>query len=491
MYRIYLDWNTISYLKNLLRNGEKPDIVNLIENYQADFLFPYSPAHVQDLAKGAEKPENLEYIKADLDFLDKISKQHCIQIDVLDSSKIKPFIGSAHLLLDGIVETNMGDLFNPTNLEKSFDNTFLPNFGKEIVDIWKRTPVDTNFITAAENTKEAKSFYDKYFRRIQTENTTYNLMLDFSDFYKELKTNPEIYNLLANILRTQVNINPKEVSNFKNPIEELNVIFKNSTLKMDFDELSTIKSDDSNKLLNSSFIKYAVEYGNLDMSGFHPEKLNKKNLYSNFTNDSHHSYYAGYCDCLVSFDKKLLFKSEVLYKKYKIETKTFTPQDFVNHYSKLVTDELNITRLFETITETIENELIDEILDHNFEESRLFLFRPVNRIFSYFNFLYVAVDKDGRKTILLRHVRKNFSYFDFYIEWENVIDKCTKVFGNDLNGKNIFTDEEKISFNIDDWTGRIWTIQGFIVELIFDKVTYGLELIFEQITDKYLDKLKE
>lgn len=491
MYRIYLDWNTISYLKNLLRNGEKPDIVNLIENYQADFLFPYSPAHVQDLAKGAEKPENLEYIKADLDFLDKISKQHCIQIDVLDSSNIKPFIGSAHLLLDGIVETNMGDLFNPTNLEKSFDNTFLPNFGKEIVDIWKRTPVDTKFITAAENTKEAKAFYDKYFRRIQAENTTYNLMLDFSDFYKELKANPEIYNLLANILRTQVNINPKEVSNFKNPIEELNVIFKNSTLKMDFDELSTIKSDDSNKLLNSSFTKYAVEYGNLDMSGFHPEKLNKKNLYSNFTNDSHHSYYAGYCDCLVSFDKKLLFKSEALYKKYKIETKTFTPQDFVNHYSKLVKDELNITSLFETITETIENELIDEILDHNFEESRLFLFRPVNRIFSYFNFLYVAVDKDDRKTILLRHVRKNFSYFDFYIEWENVIDKCTKVFGNDLNGKNIFTDEEKTAFNIDDWAGRIWTIQGFVVELIFDKVTYGLELIFEQITDKYLDKLKE
>lgn len=491
MYRIYLDWNTISYLKNLLRNGEKPDIVNLIENYQADFLFPYSPAHVQDLAKGAEKPENLEYIKADLDFLDKISKQHCIQIDLLDSSKIKPFIGSAHLLLDSIVETNMEDLFNPIKLEKSFDNTFLPNFGKKIVDIWKRTTVDTKFITAAENSKEAKAFYDKYFKRIQTENTTYNLMLDFSDFYKELKTNPEIYNLLANILRTQVNINPKEVSNFKNPIEELNVIFKNSTLKMDFDELSTIKSGDSNKLLNSSFTKYAVEYGNLDMSGFHPEKLNKKNLYSNFTNDSHHSYYAGYCDCLVSFDKKLLFKSEALYKKYKIETKTFTPQDFVIHYSKLVKDQLNIANLFETITETIENELIDEILDHNFEESRLFLFRPVNRIFSYFNFLYVAVDKDGRKTILLRHVRKNFSYFDFYIEWENVIDKCTKVFGNDLNGKNIFTDEEKTSFNIDDWTGRIWTIQGFIVELIFDKVTYGLELIFEHITDKYLDKLKE
>jgi predicted nucleic acid-binding protein len=490
MYRIYLDWNTISYLKNLFKNGEKSDIINLIENYQADFLFPYSPAHVQDLAKGAEKPENLEYIKADLDFLDKISKQHCIQIDVLDSSNIKPFIGSAHHLLDSIIETNMGDLFNPINLEKSFDNTFLPNFGKEIVDIWKRTPVDTKFITAAENTKEAKAFYDKYFRRIQTENTTYNLMLDFSDFYKELKTNPEIYNLLANILRTQVNINPKEVSNFKNPIEELNVIFKNSTLKMDFDELSTIKSDDSNKLLNSNFTKYALEYGNLDMSGFHPEKLNKKNLYSNFTNDSHHSYYAGYCDCLVSFDKKLLYKSEALYKKYRIETKTYTPQDFVNHYSKLVKDELNIISLFEAITDTIENELIDEILDHNFEESRLFLFRPINRIFSYFNFLYVAVDKDDRKTILLRHVRKNFSYFDFYIEWENVIEKCTKVFGNDLNGKNIFTDEEKMAFNIDNWTGRIWVIQGFVVELIFDKVTYGLELIFEQITDKYLDKLK-
>lgn len=491
MYRIYLDWNTISYLKNLIKNGEKLDFVNLIENHQEDFLFPYSPAHIQDLAKGAEKPENLEYIRKDLDFLDKISRQQCIQIDVLNKSKVKPFIGSAHNLLESIVETNMEDLFNPNNLEKSFENTFLPNFGKEIVDIWKRTPVDTTFITAAENNQEAKYFYDKYFRRIQTENTTFNLMLDFFEFYKELKSNPEIYNQLADILRKQINVNPREVSNFKNPIEELNVIFKNSTFKMDFDELSTIKSEDENKLLNSSFTKYAVEYGNLDMSGFHSEKLNKKNLYTNFTNDSHHSFYAGYCDCLVSFDKKLLFKSEALYKKYKIETKTFTPQDFVNHYSKLVKDELNLTSLFEVITETIENELIDEILDHNFEESRLFLFRPKNRIFSYFNFLYLAFDKDERKTILLRHVRKNFSYFDFYIEWESVIDKCVKIFGNDLNGKNIFTDEEKSTFNINDWPGRIWAIPGFVVELIFDNITYGLELMIEQITDKYIEKLKE
>ncbi|WP_303917719.1 hypothetical protein [Draconibacterium sediminis] len=490
MYRIYLDWNVFSYLKNSIKNGIKTDILNLIDNYPEDFLFPYSPPHIQDLVKGAENPQNMEYINEDLDFIDKISKQHVIQLDVLDDSKVKPFVGSSHLLFESIIQHNDDDIINPINLEKSFDNPLLKNLGKQLIDTWKTTTVDTTFIKASENDKEATDFYRKYFKRIQTENTVYNLMLDASEFYKDFKTNPEIYNSLADILRKQININPKEVSNFKNPFEELSAIFKNSKLNMDFDELSTVNTDGKNKLLNSSFAKYAVEYGNLDMAGFHPDKLNMKNQYTNFTNDSHHSYYAGYCDCLVSFDKKIRFKSAALYQKYNIETKTFSPQEFFNHYSKLVNEELNIHHLFETINETIENNFIDEILEHDFDDSRLFLFRPENRILSYFNFLYVAIDKNDRKTLFLRHVHKNFSYFDFYLEWESLINKCTKIFGDDMNGENVFSDVEKKLFDTETWTGRIWVTPDFLIRLVFDKLTYGLELIFDEITDNYIDKLK-
>lgn len=490
MNRIYLDWNAFSYLKNLIRNKEKSDIVDLVENNPSAFLFPYSPAHIQDLIKGAHNPKNLEYIKTDLDFIDKLSRQHCIQVDLLDKSNVKPFIGSSHILFESLVKDEYNDFFNPTNLEKT-DNPLLPNLGKTITEAWKKTPIDLKFISDADKYEGAKEFYDKYFKRTQAENNMYNMMLDFSDFYKELKQNPDIYNSLGELLRTQLNLQPREVSNFKNPIDELNKIFKNSIYNMDFEQLSSINSNETDNFLNNHFVKYAVEYGNLDMSGFHPDKLNKKNLYTNFTNDSHHSFYAGFCDCLVSQDKKILYKSEALYQKYGIETKTFTPLEFYDYYSKLVNIDLNISDFIKTINNTIENNLKTEIKEHDFEDARLFLFKPENKILSYFNFLYVAFHKEERQTIFLRQVHKNFSYFNFYIEWENLINKCAGMFGNDLNGKSVFEDDEKELINKDEWTGRIWITSDFIIELVFDKLTYGLELIFEQITDDYLNELKK
>ncbi len=490
MYRIYFDWNVISSLKNSIKKGETTEILKLINDYPEDFIFPYSPAHLQDLAKGTRDDQNMKYINEDLDLLDKLRKKNLIQFDILDNSRVKPFIGSSRILFKSIVENKDSEIFDFLKFTKNEDDPFLQKIGKQVINIWQNTPVDTTFLKVQEENKDIKDFYNKYFKRLQAKNTVYNLMLDFSEFYEKLKINPEIYNSLSDFHRKQFHLDPKEVSNLKNPFEGLNSIFKKSSLNMNFDKLNYLKSE-NNKILNSNFTKYAIEYSNLDISGFHPDKLNKKNQYTNLTNDSHHSYYAGYCDCFVSFDKKIRFKSSALYKKNNIETKVFSPPEFINHFSNLITKDLDFDTLFDSIRNTINNNFIEEILEHNFEDSRLYLFRPEKRILSYFNFLYVAADKFDRKTILLRHIHKNFSNFDFYLEWETIIKKCSDIFGDDVNGKNIFTESEKKNFDREKWTGRLWVIQNYLIELVFDNLENSLELFFEEITDRYINRLKK
>lgn len=491
MYRIYLDWNIISSLKSTTKNGGNNNILNLIENYSDDFLFPYSPAHIQDLSKGANEVQNLEYIAKDLDFLDKISKNHSIQVNILENNIVKPLIGSSHILYDSIINNNDDDLLNPDKLLEFIEDSPFKETGKTILESLKNTPVDTTFLKDIEQNKGAKDFYEIHFRRIQNENTLYNLMLDFSEFYKDLKKNPETYNQLTRVFREQISIDPKEVSNFKKPFEEINKKFKDSNLGFDFEQMNTIKDDEKNKILNSDFVHYAIEYGNLDLSGFHPDKISNKNQYSNFTTDSHHSYYAGFCDYFISFDKKIRYKSIALYDKYAITTKVLSPSEFSENCKRLIDDNLTVSILFNTINDTLENNYIDELSEHNFIDSRVFLFKPEHKILSYFNFLYLAIDKNDRNTILLRRINKNFSYFDFYSEWGNLIKRCIKLFGNDLNNKGLFSDSEKENFNARNWVGRIWIVNEFLVELAYDDLSNGLKLIFEEITDRFIEKFEE
>lgn len=489
MYRIYFDWNVLTQLKSSNRTDVIESIGALLKENQNNFLIPYSNAHIQDLLKGSEKEENLIFVKKDLDFIDEITKMQHLEFNALNN-EVRPSIGSSHLLFDGFSESFKTDYLHPDNLENLFDDTDLPNFGKTITALWRTMPTGVDFKEFAKH-EEVGELYSKYFKRVQEDNNLYNLMIDFSEFFRDLNKNPEIYKLLTTSFRKQFDFDPKVISNFSNPIEKLNALLKNSKINMNFDELSTIKVEQDNKVVNNALTKYAMEYVNLDMAGYHSDSFNKKNLYSNFTNDCHHSYYAGFCDSFVSHEKKLLKKSKILYDRYKIETETLTPSEFVSKYTERLNHDYHKEDLFETLADILKNDFIQEIKEHDFIDSKVYLFRPEVPLLNYFNFCYYILDKNQRHTIILRKVQKSFSNFSFFLELENLIEKCLKLFGEDYEKKGKIQDADKEELSKEKSFGRMWLIPHYFIELGVDEREISFQLRLEQITDEYIETLKK
>jgi hypothetical protein len=488
MYRVYLDWHIISGFKRLENNDDLKGLKELLDKNPNDILIPYSPAHIQDLLKGSENTENIQLIRTDLNLLDEITKQNCIQFD-FKKNMAHPTIGSAHLLFDGYYETSQATILHPDYLENLFKDTPFPSMGKLMTTTWKMTPTGIDFKKFEEN-PESKEIYATYFTRTKESDNMYNLMVDFSEFYSDLNQKPEIYKKMTKIFREVVGIDPKWVSNLKEPLTQLNDILGNSKIGFNFDRLSTIESNAKNELINNNFLKFSLEYAGLDMSGFHPDSLSNKNLFSNFTNDSHHAFYAGHCDYFVSFEKKLLKKAQALYRKYNVETKTMLPSDFIKDISNNLKNSYDASYLINSINKEIEKGYIEEINKHDFKDARMFLYRPQIPILAYFNFLYLKQDKDDRFTIFLRHIYKNFSLFTFYSEIESIVNKLTSLFGIDINNKISFDDDDKEKISNDQWLGRVWWVENFLIQLFYDKLSLGIQLTLEQITDEYLEELK-
>lgn len=296
---------------------------------------------------------------------------------------------------------------------------------------------------------------------------------------------------MTKVFRDVAGIDPKWISNLKEPLTQLNDILVNSKFGFDFDRLSTIESNDKNELINNNFLKFSMEYTGLDMSGYHPDSLSNKNLFSNFTNDSHHAFYAGHCDYFVSFEKKLLKKAQALFKKYKVETKTMLPSDFIKDISNNLNDSFDASYLINSINKEIEKGYIDEIKKHDFKDARVFLYRPEIPILAYFNFLYLKQDKNNRFTIFLRHIYKNFSVFTFYSEIESIVNKLSSLLGIDISKKTNFDDDDKEKISNDQWPGRVWWSDNFLIQLTYDQLSLGIQLTLEQITDEYLDEMKK
>jgi len=489
MYRVYLDWNIISALKNFNKTAVIEDLNSLLNDNAQNIITPYSPAHIQDLLKGSDKPENIKLIRNDLDYLDKISNQNCIQFDFI-KKYAHPTFGSAHFLFDSYIETRKDSILHPSYLENLYNDTSLPSLGKLMTLAWKMTPVDIDFNKFEEN-PEVKEFYDKYFKRTKESNNMYNLMVDFSEFYSDLNQNPELYKKLIQIFRDQAGIDPKWISNLKKPLAELDDILLKSKLGFGFEKLSTIEPDEKTEILNNLFMKFSMEYAGLDMSGYHPDSFTKKNLFSNFTNDSHHAFYAAHCDYFVSYEKKLLSKAKAIYDKYKVETKTLIPKEFVAELSQNLGETFDSEYLFNAIKKTIRQGFITVIKEHDYEDSIIGLYRPEVPILAYFNFLYLKQDKNNRSTLFLRHIYKNFSDFTFYTEIESIVNKCFTIFGADVSKREAFNQDDRTNISENKWGGRVWLTESFLIQLTYDELSTGVQLFYEQITNEYLNELKQ
>jgi len=238
----------------------------------------------------------------------------------------------------------------------------------------------------------------------------------------------------------------------------LNELFNNGTVSDKFVEFikDTLYNEDKKNIAYYDF--YLQSYSILDILGFSKDKLTKKNSYNNIFNDSLHSYYARYCDYLVTGDDGLKKKSSILYNKYEVATKILTVDEFLEVIDSLgAKTDIDVMQFFQKLG----NDLLSGTLISNFSEENVttYLIKPIGRYFNFFDSLMVLKTKNEGVFIFLTKEKAHYMSDPNYKECEMITNRVVEVFFKDLLGRERFEwDLEKEEMVKGKWPGRYWEI---------------------------------
>lgn len=217
---------------------------------------------------------------------------------------------------------------------------------------------------------------------------------------------------------------------------------------------NTLHHKDKTKIPFYDF--YVQSYGMLDMLGYSKDGLNSKNSYNNIFNDSLHSYYARYCDYLVTEDEGLIKKSRLLYDKCQDSTQILTVNEFIDQIELIgCSTENSVTDIFRKVALDLSS---DNILSKSEEtDSVTYNISPYQKYFNFFDNLVVIKSQAEGFYVFITKKPVHLQSSPNYRECEIITNKMTDILGSDINLKS------KFDFNVEveelkneTWTGRYW-----------------------------------
>jgi hypothetical protein len=285
-----------------------------------------------------------------------------------------------------------------------------------------------------------------------------------SDTGKLLFSDSDYKNLRTIIKNHQENY-PLEIGEESFEFAEL---FKNEAIQQAFVDFvkKTILIKRDGKILYYDF--YVQSYLMLDILSIKTERINEKNEFFNLIVDANHSYYGQYFDFFITDDKKLRIKSELLYKKYEVNTEILTPDDFIKKFKDFTyVSELNFDNLFSRVV----NEASMQTLKINSNTENTIVFDTQSEYFGYFNeMILMGTGPELKVHIFLNKKAKNHFYTACFREIEEIVNKSITIFGIDSNGLGFFDFESEIQeINSDTWKGRKWNKEAVVIGLYINE----------------------
>lgn len=227
---------------------------------------------------------------------------------------------------------------------------------------------------------------------------------------------------------------------------------------------NTLHHQDKSKIPFYDF--YLQSYSMLDMLGFSKDGLSSKNSYNNIFNDSLHSYYARYCDYLVTEDDGLIKKSRLLYDKFQDATKILTVDEFIDQIGLIGNStENSVTDIFRKLALDL---FSGEILSKSEEaDSVTYNIMPNQKYLNFFdNIVIMKSEADG---IYVFITKKEIHYQSSpnYRECQMITNRMIRILGNDINLKSEFDfDKEVEEMRKETWLGRYWDFGDTTIRLL-------------------------
>lgn len=471
MIRVYLDWNIFTYLKQRKESEELyKSIYSIITRNNNKLLFPYSPAHLQDLKRGFSKSEKAkELTYCDLEFLQEISQDHCLYEDYKEKKVIPSLINPTEYFKQ-ISE-------DKTLEEFDFDELFSTD-SNELTELWEKYLALLKAIPSGINFEQFDSVPAKYgaikdiFPNTRMENNFYNLMKDVMKVMSQPEKHSKIYKSVRNSSIEDMKIDT-DPTNWGNAFDYLDKVLAKTKLNQTFREMveSNLKVTHKDKKL-SRFDYFVNYYISLDTYGYYRDKA-----LPNLIDDATHAYYGAYCDFFVTDDDNTYHKAKAVYEYLNIETKVCKASEFpATFYSIIQLGNNNITEsISNRIVQIIRQSLI--LMNSVDDELNPVSVHKINQpLVDYFNRMQISYYNDS--TVLSFYKKRdNYSDFMFWREIKSVVDKIVFDFGIDDKMKGDFNEQDKEQLNEGkNWNGRIWKRNEITTDIVYNDEPFGLTL---------------
>src|SRR6185437_2900501 len=347
MPRIYLDTNVFSNLRNNITPVDQ-QLNLLLEQFKNNLTIVFSHAHIRDKLNDKSDMKSLDF-----EFMENLVGDNYLSYHGLEK-RTSFYLATPKMVFDDEQGDNIEVLSNV--FEEQPDDDELTVLRKRLTkNIFSsvKVPIDQIDLNLL-----PKGHMEIMSQIIPTRNSSlFDLMNQVKDLSIDVLTDNTTYKKLREIIDAKLNNGSLTL----NGEENLNELFQDSTFRKTYVDLvkDSITIYHKDEIPYNDF--YLQSYTKLDMLGVNKDKLNQKNTFRNIFNDSLHSYYARYCDYLITKDKRLIEKSQALYEIYGVYTKILSPQQFLDVLSIIgPNNEENMSDFFSKFAYDIKNTELQE-----------------------------------------------------------------------------------------------------------------------------------
>lgn len=469
MLRIYLDSNVFRYIKPKHPSYNK-ELHSLMDALAGEVLFIYSDAHLDDLKTSVDP-----YREEDLKLMEKYVGTNYFNRDPIKNITQCLYISPSDAFKQ--IDYNVMDqtLYNfdiDTILFKDLDNSEESQSMKRVLESIFNSPIAS--LGPIADTSKIEGIHKEWFDKMLPN-------------YSPLMSIKEFMNSFMQYGGTLFN-DSKEVTEFRNYIESYmqsnNYSYKiwgmdfNEKLKDKFGKsfLEMIDGMLTDKQKDNMFLRFQNAYSLLEMFNVTKETVGgktKKFNYWSLHNDATHCYFASLCDCLVTDDKGLQVKAQIMYNLFGIPTMIFSTNDFVALTEEFIGTEKITKDFLDRFVYNISNSYFistESVIETRETVTYYELAKPH---FNVFSFLERIDYSTGNKRFILTLMKDQTEIPLLKREVELVSKKIYRVLGQDLDNKGEFKLNEELKSGL----LRSWMLPNMFFQLAVEQEEDGTFLI--------------
>jgi hypothetical protein len=460
MLRIYADSNVYRLIVPTHPNY-KEELHSTFEAFRDKFIFCFSDAHLDDLKTSKE-----EYREKDVDLMGKYVRDNYYSYDPVSSKQFECYRATPKdAFASKDYEAAKRVVANPFDFDSLFSdiddfpelqamNSLMKSYFDLPIAVLGPT-IDTSTVD-----EKGKEWLDRIMPDYHPMMSIKELINNMMPFGAGLLQDKKEVTKLRSYIREYLD---RDIYSFEKWGLEFNEKFKQTGIGKTY--LEMIDSMLTHNQKQDFYLRFSYAYTMLEMYNITQERKSdgglKKFNYDSLNTDALHAYYGSFCDYLITDDKGLQVKANILYQLFDFPTKVLSIEDFINLRSQLAGREESQDGFFEALKYDIKHSLqLRERVDLE-TGSKINTYKTSHIYFNYFNRMQI-VSNEPDVTIILYCERSGHGNFIMYREAELLVKKMIEAFGMDdeLKGAYDFGENDRLD---DEEIIRKWTKSKIII----------------------------